>query len=73
LANRRIPWPSPQTFDEIAPATAKDEQMATMRIALKPLLHHQRKAVEPFPMSAPPVASHTRTPAGIGIIGAKAP
>src|SRR5512146_798937 len=38
----------PKAFDEIAAATAKDEQMAAMRIAIQRLLHHQRKAVEPL-------------------------
>src|SRR6516165_9584941 len=38
----------PQALDEIAAATAKDEQMAAMRIVLQRLLHHQRKPVEPF-------------------------
>ena len=47
--------------------------MATMRIALQRLLDEQRQPVEALRMSVWPVASHTRTPAGIGIIAATAP
>ena len=36
----------PETLDEIAAATAEDEQMARMRIALQRLLHDQRQPVE---------------------------
>jgi hypothetical protein len=34
-----------EAFNETAPSTAEDEQMATMRIALQCLLHDQRKSV----------------------------
>jgi hypothetical protein len=44
-----------------------------MRIALQRLLHGQRKAINPLRMSVWPVANHTRTPAGIGIIVVIAP
>ncbi|WP_367165812.1 hypothetical protein [Mesorhizobium sp.] len=58
----------PDHLQEIPPASAKAEQMAAQRIALQNLLDLKAKDGNPFRMSVWPVASHTRTPFGTGII-----
>ena len=37
---------APKALDEIAPATAEDEQMAAVRVALQRLLDDQRQPIE---------------------------
>src|SRR5215218_4940517 len=60
----------PDNLQQIAAAAAKEEQVATQRILPQHLLNPQRQAGEPLRRSVCPVASHTRTPDGIGIIAA---
>ena len=48
--NRHIPWPVvPDDLDQVAAATAKDEQMAVVRITLQRLLNQKGQAVEALP------------------------
>ena len=51
-----------------AKSVAEDEQVTIARIMPQRLLHHQCQARKPFLMSVRPVASHTCTPFGTGII-----
>ncbi len=53
-----------------ARSAALSVRQMRMRIVLQRLQHGRRKAVEPLRMSGCPVANHSRTPAGTGIIAA---
>jgi hypothetical protein len=51
--------------DDLVWRTSEDDRRTTLRVSASPL--------NPFLMSVGPVASHTRTPAGTGIIAAAPP
>ena len=63
----------PDHLQQVAATATEAEQMTAQRIAMQHLLNLQRQDGKPFRMSVWPVASHTRTPVGIGIIGAARP
>jgi hypothetical protein len=58
---------------EVAPAPTEHKEIAGMRIALQRLLHLQVRPFMPRRISVWPVAIHTRTPEGMGIIAAAVP
>ena len=63
----------PKHLHEVAPAPTEHKEIAGMRIALQRLLHLQVRPFMPRRISVWPVAIHTRTPEGMGIIAAAVP
>jgi hypothetical protein len=63
----------PKHLHKIAPAAAEHEEIPSVRIALQPLLHLKGEAIHAAVHGVTPVAIHTRTPEGMGIIAAASP
>jgi hypothetical protein len=57
-------------LNEVAPAPTEHKEIAGVQIALQRLLHLQGRPFIPRRMSVWPVAIHTPTPEGMGIIAA---
>jgi hypothetical protein len=60
----------PDHFQKTAATATEAEQMPSQGIPPQHFLHQQRQAAKPFRMSVCPVASHTRTLLGTGIMAA---
>src|SRR5438132_959309 len=74
LVKRHAPWPSCQmTFKRSPRLPLKQKRPPPMASRLSTSCTRKARLGKPHRMSVWPVASHTRTPVGIGIIGAPGP